>query len=219
LQDYAEDLTAVVKWMEKRDDVDKRRLAVAGHSEGAAVAMLAAAREKKIKSLVLVAAAGSTGAELILEQQQHQLELMKVPDAERQAKVELQRKIQAAVIAGKDWEGIPPELQSQASTPWFRSLLMFDPAEVMRRIRQPILIVQGDLDTQVPPHHADKLAALAKERDEDASVEVVHIPGVNHLLAHAKTGEVQEYQQLSEKLIAPQVSEAIAVWLKNMQPD
>jgi len=217
LRDYADDLIAVVKWMEKRDDVDKRRLAVAGHSEGAAVAMLAAAREKKIKSLVLIAGAGSTGSELILEQQRHQLELLKVPEAERQAKVELQRRIQAAVISGKDWEGIPTELQSQANTPWFRSLLMFDPAEVMRRIKQPILIVQGDLDTQVPTHHADKLAALAKARDDDASVEVVHIPGVNHLLVPAKTGEVQEYQQLTGKNIAPQVATTIAEWLKKVE--
>ena len=219
LQDYAEDLIAVVKWMEKRDDVDRRRLAVAGHSEGAAVAMLAAAREKKIKSLVLIAAAGSTGAELILEQQRRQLELMDVPEAERQEKVELQKKIQAAVIAGTGWEGIPPELQRQADTPWFRSLLMFDPAEIMRRIKQPILIVQGDLDSQVPAHHAEKLAALAKARKDSPLVEVVFVPGVNHLLVPAKTGEVQEDQQLTDQQVSPAVATAIVEWLREMEPD
>ena len=219
LQDYAEDLIAVVKWMEKRDDVDRRRLAVAGHSEGAAVAMLAAAREKKIKSLVLIAAAGSTGAELILEKQQRQLELMNVPEAERQVKVELQKKIQAAVIAGTGWEGIPPELQRQADTPWFRSLLMFDPAGIMRRIKQPILIVQGDLDSQVPAHHAEKLAALAKARKDSPLVEVVFVPGVNHLLVPAKTGEVQEDQQLTDQQVSPAVATAIVEWLREMEPD
>ena len=219
LQDYAEDLIAVVKWMEKRDDVDRRRLAVAGHSEGAAVAMLAAAREKKIKALVLIAAAGSTGAELILEKQQRQLELMNVPEAERQEKVELQKKIQAAVIAGTGWEGIPPELQRQADTPWFRSLLMFDPAEIMRRIKQPILVVQGDLDSQVPAHHAEELAALAKARKDSPLVEVVLVPGVNHLLVPAKTGEVQEYQQLTGQQVSPAVATAIVEWLREMEPD
>ena len=33
-QDYADDLIGVVKWLAKRDDVDPRRLAVAGHGEG-----------------------------------------------------------------------------------------------------------------------------------------------------------------------------------------
>ena len=40
-----------------------------GHSEGGTVAMLAAAREKKIGSLVLMATSGITGADLMLEQQ------------------------------------------------------------------------------------------------------------------------------------------------------
>ena len=67
--DYADDLVAIVKWLAKRDDVDDRRIAVAGHGEGAMIAMLAAEREKKIGSLVLMSASGSTGADLILEQQ------------------------------------------------------------------------------------------------------------------------------------------------------
>ena len=37
-----------------------RRIAVAGHSEGGAIAMQAAAREKKIASLVLIATAATT---------------------------------------------------------------------------------------------------------------------------------------------------------------
>ena len=38
---------AAVKWMAKRDDVDPRRIAVAGHGEGGAVALLAAGRDKR----------------------------------------------------------------------------------------------------------------------------------------------------------------------------
>ena len=53
----------------------KRRIAVAGHSEGGAVALLAAAREKEDRlASSLVAAAGSTGRGSVLEQQRHQLD-------------------------------------------------------------------------------------------------------------------------------------------------
>ena len=34
----------------------------------------------------------------------------------------------------------------------------------MKDVEQPILIVQGVLDTQVPPDNAEKLEALAKQR-------------------------------------------------------
>ena len=97
LQDYADDAIAIVKWLARRDDVDPRRIAVLGYGEGGAAAMLAAAREKKIASLVLVAANGTSGADLVLEQQRHQLDLMKTSDAERQAKIDLQQRVQTAV--------------------------------------------------------------------------------------------------------------------------
>ncbi len=215
LSDYADDVVSVVKWMASRKDVDGRHLAVAGHSEGGAVALLAGAREKKIGALILIAAPGSTGAELILEQQRHLLDRLNLSDAEKQQKIELQKKIQAAVVAGSGWEGVPPELRKQTDTPWFRSLLMFDPAAVMPKVKRPILIVQGELDTQVPPAHADRLAALANARKKAPPAEVVHVPGINHLLVPATTGEVSEYAQLRDKTVSPKVSEAIAAWLKN----
>jgi uncharacterized protein len=214
LQDYADDVVAIVKWLAKRDDVDSRRIAVAGHSEGGSVAMLAASREKKIASLILIAATGSTGGELILEQQRHQLDLLKLPAADRQQKIDLQQKVHAAVVTEKGWEAVPLEVRQQADTAWFRSLLQFDPARVMPRVKQPILIVQGDLDTQVPPHHAEQLATLARQRKKAAPVETVHLAGVNHLLVKATTGEVQEYPLLENKDISPDVATAIGAWLK-----
>jgi hypothetical protein len=214
LTDYSDDLIAAVRWMAKRDDVDDRRVAVAGHSEGAAVAMLAAAREKRIKSLVLIAGTGTTGAELILEQQRRQLELTKAPEEERVEKIALQKRIQEAVVSGKGWEGIPNALQKQADTPWFRSLLVFDPAEVMSRIKQPVYVIQGELDAQVPPHHAEKLVALANARKKVPPAEMKILPGINHLLVPAKTGEVQEYSQLTGSKVSPEVAETIATWLK-----
>lgn len=214
LQDYADDLFSAVVWLAKRRDIDPSRIAVAGHSEGGAVALLAAARQKKIASLVLIAAPGTPGSDLILEQQRHVLDVMKVQGAERQAKIELQQKIQAAVIADKGWEGLPPEVRAQADSPWFRSLLLFDPAKVLPKAKQPILIVQGDLDTQVLPHHADKLGQLARARKKAAPVEVLHLPGINHLLVPASTGAVSEYGGLRDKTVTPAVAKAIADWLK-----
>jgi uncharacterized protein len=217
LTDYADDLIAATRWLARRDDVDSRRLAIVGHSEGGAIAMLAAAREKKIAALVLAASIGTTGAELILEQQRHQLDLLNLPESERNEKIALQKKIHDAVVTEKGWDALPPQVRRQADTPWFRSLLTFDPASTMPHVRQPILIVQGDLDKQVAPEHAEKLAALARARKKAGDVQVVHIPDVNHLLVRATSGEVQEYPDLQEKTISPDVPVAIADWLKKTQ--
>jgi uncharacterized protein len=212
LGDYAEDARSVVRWLEKRKDVDPKRIVVLGHSEGAWVALLAAAREDRIKGVISLAAPGTTGAELVLEQQRNVLEQMKVSDAERQAKTELQKKIQSAVISGKGWDDVPPELRKQADTAWFRSLLAFDPARVADEVEQPILIVHGELDRQVPVAHAEKLAEIAKNGDSRA-VELVTVRGVNHLLVPATTGEISEYNSLPDRNVSSDVTEVIVEWM------
>lgn len=214
ISDLADDVRAVVRWLAGRRDVDSRRIAVVGHSEGTWVAMLAASREKRIRALVMIAAPATTGAELVLEQQRHMLEQMKVPDAERQAKIALQKKIQSAVLTGKGWDEVPPELRKQADTPWFQSLLAFNPAKVLEDVEQPLLIVHGELDRQVPVAHAERLADLARKESESKAIEVIIVRGVNHLLVPATTGEVSEYGTLTDRNVSQDVTKTIAEWLK-----
>jgi pimeloyl-ACP methyl ester carboxylesterase len=121
LNDYADDLLAAVKWLRKRDDVDDNRMTVAGHSEGGAVAMIAAKKEEDdIDALVLIAAPGTRGSELILEQQRHMLDLLKTSEQERKEKIDVQQRIQTAVLTGVGWEGLPAEYRAAADSPWFR---------------------------------------------------------------------------------------------------
>jgi alpha-beta hydrolase superfamily lysophospholipase len=213
LADYAEDLRAAVRFMSERKDVDRRRLAVVGHSEGGSVGMLAAARDKRIAALALVATIGVTGAELNLAQVSHAMSRSARSDADKQATIELQKRIQTAVITGLGWETVPANLRRQADGPWFHSFLSFDPAKPMAAIRQPILVVQGLLDTEVAPSNADRLEALARARKHKSGVAVVRIPGVNHVLVPATTGEVDEYASLSNTSVSPDVSRAITQWL------
>ena len=83
----------------------------------------------------------------------------------------------------------------------------------MKDVDQPLLIVQGELDSQVPPHHADKLLALAEGRKKKVDAQLLKVPGVNHLLVPAKTGEVSEYGSLGEVKVAPAVPAGIGAWL------
>ena len=66
--------------------------------------------------------------------------------------------------ATKGWEALPEDVRQPGGHAWFRSLLLFDPAQVMPHVKQPILIVQGDLDNAGAAAHADKLAELARAR-------------------------------------------------------
>jgi dipeptidyl aminopeptidase/acylaminoacyl peptidase len=212
LTDTAEDARVIVRWLAQRKVIDPKRIAIVGHSEGAWVGLLAA-RDRRVAAVVAIAAAGSTGAELVLEQQRHALEQLKTPPEEQQQKIALQQKIQSAVLSGTGWEGVPPALRRQADTPYFQSLLAFDPAKVVDDVRQPILFVHGDLDRQVPVDHAERITALARTTGKSKSVELVTVRGVNHLLVPATTGEVSEYASLPDRNISREATTAISGWL------
>jgi hypothetical protein len=214
LADFAEDIRAAVKWLSDRKDVDAKRIAVAGHSEGGTVALMAAAREKRIAAVVVLGTSGVTGAELVLAQQQRVLSKSKMTAEERQAKVDLQKRIHEAVITGKGWDQLPADVRKQVDNPEYQSILLNDPSKVMPNVKQPILIVHGELDTQVEPSNADTLEALARKRKNAPPVDVVKVPGVNHLLVPAKTGEVDEYGTLTDKQVSANVTNAIVTWLK-----
>jgi len=213
IQDYAEDVRAVVRWLLQRKDIDPKRIALVGHSEGAWVALLAAAREKRVGAVASIAGPATTGADLVLAQQQRALDQMKLTPDEREKKVALQKQIQSAVITGKGWELVPQEERRAADTPWFQSLLAFDPAKVLKDIRQPLFFVHGALDKQVPPAHADLLADMARKQSDSESIDVVVVRGVNHLLIPAFTGEVTEYASLTDRNVSKDVGGALTAWL------
>lgn len=216
IAEYADDVLAIVTWLRKRKDIDGERFAVVAHAEGAAVALAAAGREKRVKSIVLIAAPGRTGREVTLEQQQRLLTRLKETEGSRQAKVATQAAVMDAVVSGKGWDALPAELRRQADTPWFRSWLLFDPAVTLSRVNQPVLILHGALDTQIPPSHADRLEEIARARKKvpPTSTRKIIVPGTNHLLVAATTGEMDEYESLPARAVSAEVTSPIVEWLK-----
>ena len=216
IDDYAEDVRAAVKFMRERRDVDPKRIVLFGHSEGAWVALVAASKEEdNVAAVVLAGSASGTGGQLVLEQQSHLVESTNLSPAERQARIDLQKHIQAAVVGETSWDGVPEPLRRQADTPWFRSFLGFSPAPVIAKVKHPLLILQGTVDQEVQSHHAAKLEEIAKSRKKVPveSVRVVTLDGVNHLLVQATTGELAEYPTLANKVIDQRVAKTTAEWL------
>jgi fermentation-respiration switch protein FrsA (DUF1100 family) len=163
--------------------------------------------------VVSIAAPSTTGLERNLEQQRHELDRLNLPPAERVSRIELQKQINSAVMTGRGWENIPPEVRKVADTPWFQSFLNFDPARVIEDVRQPILFIHGELDDEVPVAHVDRLSELARKESRSRSVAVVTVRGVNHLMVPAVTGEINEYASLKDRNISMDVTGAIREWL------
>jgi pimeloyl-ACP methyl ester carboxylesterase len=213
LTDYADDARTVMRWLADRKDVDPKRIAVVGDSDGGWVALLAASREKRFAAIVTIGAPASTGAEVVLELQKRTLDQLDLAPQERAKREALQKQIIAAVQSEKGLADLPPEIRKSADTPWFQSVLNFAPARVLKDVNQPLLIVHAGLDHEVPVADAERLATIAQKEGSSKSVELLIVKGVNHLLVPAVTGEVSEYGALTDRNVSQDVSSAVSGWL------
>jgi hypothetical protein len=177
------------------------------------VALIAAGMEKRIAAVAVISAGGIRGTDLVLEQQQHLLSRLNISESEKQAQVDLQKRVNEAIMTGKGLDDLPLETRREADNVEFQGILLNDPAKIIPDVRKPLLILQPVLDTQVLPINADRLEALARKRKNTPALDVVKVPAVNHLLVPATTGETEEYASLKDTHVSPAVPDALAAWL------
>jgi uncharacterized protein len=82
----------------------------------------------------------------------------------------------------------------------------------LRKVRCPVLAVNGEKDLQVPPK--ENLAEIEKalKAGGNPNVKTIEFPGLNHLFQPCTTGSPTEYAQI-EMTIAPEVLKVIGDWI------
>jgi fermentation-respiration switch protein FrsA (DUF1100 family) len=222
--DFATDAEAGVAWLKTRPEVDPRRIGLIGHSEGGIIAPMVAARNPAVAFIVMMAGSGVPGDQILPIQTMLIGEAAGVPHDVAVKNAELEREIVKIVEREKDHAAMEkavrerlgsnlPEAQIRAlESPWFRYFLEYDPAPALRKVKCPLLALNGEKDLQVPPKQ--NLPAIRKALEEGGNrhFETVEFPGLNHLFQTAKTGAATEYGDI-EETIAPAVLEKIAGWI------
>lgn len=223
-EDLAGDTLAAVKFLRARKDI--ARIGLIGHSEGGVIAPMVANRSKDVAFLVLVAAPGLPGDQIIMRQTEA---LVAANGASREVvalALSQQRQILDLVMKTKDDAVLRAKLQEllgkqmpaevldaqvkALASPWYRWMLAYDPRPALRKVRVPVLAINGEKDIQVAAK--ENLAAIA-EAAPDAKI--VELPGLNHLLQTAATGVVSEYATIEETM-APVALETIAEWISRV---
>lgn len=69
--DLADDVRAATAYLRARPEIDARRIALVGHSEGGIIAPMVAASDAGIRGIVLMAASASSGREILGYQQRY----------------------------------------------------------------------------------------------------------------------------------------------------
>jgi uncharacterized protein len=120
----------------------------------------------------------------------------------------------AAVAQAVGDDVIPADAASgivhQVTSPWFLQALGYDPVPTLRKLRKPVLVLNGSLDLQVPPK--ENLALVREALKDNQAATILELPNLNHLFQAAKTGSPVEYGQI-EETISPEALNVIADWL------
>ena len=96
------------------------------------------------------------------------------------------------------------------TSPWFRYMLSVDPAAVLKKVRFPVLALNGSKDVQVPAR--ENLAAIAAALRDNELAATMELAGLNHLFQTAPTGALSEYASI-EETFAPKAMQVIADWI------
>lgn len=223
---FAADAAAAVAALRARPEVNGQRVGLLGHSEGAMLApqiatLVQQQSGRPVWCAVLMAGSTERGGDIILEQQEHGLAQSDWSDEVKERKRQLQRQVYAFVEGKADWSTVIAQadsdevaaLEAQKPTiesPWFRSFLAYDAKPWLRQMgKPPVLVLHGELDTQIPVRHGAALRDSLKATGNDR-VSYVPARGMNHLFQLAKTGEVAEYGELKPEFATGFVERIVA---------
>jgi pimeloyl-ACP methyl ester carboxylesterase len=96
--------------------------------------------------------------------------------------------------------------------PYMKHDLFHDNAKYLEQIKCPVLVIGGDKDLQVLPHHV-KLIEEILVNSGNKNVTAKLYPGKNHLMQDAQTGAPSEYGDI-KNTIAPDVINDIIHWIR-----
>jgi pimeloyl-ACP methyl ester carboxylesterase len=233
MEDFSSDAEAALACLDGRKEIDPKRIGLIGHSEGGIIAPMVARRSNHVAWIVLLAAPGLKGEDLLLLQSERILRNAGVNDGEisrslafnkqsyafiRQEKdpAALESKLNDLIQSTSMGASLPPAaLQAQVRllvSPWFRSFIDYDPLPALQNTRCPVLALNGEKDLQVPS--TENLSKIQKALQDGGNKDFLttELPGLNHLFQHCPSGSPTEYGGI-EETVAPETLNAVSDWV------
>ncbi len=241
-EDFYTDGLSAYTYLKSREDVDSKAIGVCGHSEGGMIAQMMAAKLKTNLAFAIFLAAPGVNIDRLMilqneaifsqtEIEEDILEVMlniytkvftilqAVEDPTERATqirevyadmtIDLDDKMKTKY--GLNANGVNAALM-QYGTPWFMYFISYKPEDYIKKIKSPLLILNGENDVQVvPDENTDNLdRMLRKYKHKDFTIK--KYPGLNHLFQASTTGMPGEYAMI-EETISPLVLSDILNWL------
>lgn len=229
--DFAQDTEGAVSYLRGRNEFKNTPLGLIGHSEGGMIAFMVGAKSKDVDFIVSLAGTGIRGDSVLMIQNYMIAKDMGLDESVLKSSAKVNRMMFDLVIKEGDNSNLDamlhdlvkknfPDLSDEMIEknvkpiviPWFRFFLSYDPTENLKKIKIPVLALNGDKDLQVTSK--ENLSAIERSIKSNGNkrVKCIELAGMNHLFQTCTAGSVSEYR-LIEETFSPSALEIIKKWI------
>ncbi|WP_369259012.1 alpha/beta hydrolase family protein [Geodermatophilus amargosae] len=215
LYDNADDLVRARDALAARPEVDGDRILLAGHSEGALLAAIAAGRGVPVAGVVLLAGSATPGDDLLCRQARRIAPTLPAPvrGLLRLLRIDLESKVAAnherirATTADVARIG-----GARVNARWHREFLAHDPRTDLARLSVPVLAVTGAKDLQVDPEDLAGIAATVP-----GPVETLCVPDLTHTLRRQPgPASLRSYRGELRRPVDAEVLATVVTWCRRV---
>ena len=241
--DFATDAEAALNFLKTRKEINQTAIGLIGHSEGGIIAPIVATSNPEISFVISLAGIGVRGEKITEWQARDIGRASGVDEKEIQKGIAANRKLLAVVK--KESDDIKAEekmvalyrkiLQKEDTSPedidkavailrktsgsatykWTRYYLTTNPADYWKKVKCPVLALNGDKDLQVAADENLNAIDKAVRSGGNPDVKTIKFPELNHLFQHCKTGLVSEYGEI-EETFSPEVLRIMTAWIQGL---
>lgn len=209
-EETIDDALEAVALLGKTKGIDPGRIFVLGHSLGGMVAPRIGMRSPEIAGLIILAGTARPLEDVLLEQYNYIFSLDgTITDREREALKKLKEQVARVKDPGLSVDVPLAELPLGTPAAYWLDLRGYKPAELARKLKHPLLILQGGRDYQVTGKDFQiwRDALLGRK-----NVTFRLYPDLNHLFVEGEGRSTPaEYQKAGH--VAEKVIEDIAGWI------
>ena len=204
-EDYIKDASLWIDFL--ADDPRFSEVFIIGHSEGSLIGMCVAKDNPKVDAFVSLAGVGVSGDVILKKQLGEQSAML----------LEIVTPMIDRLKAGELLGEVDPMLMSlfrPSVQPYIISWFQYDPAEIIKQLTIPVLIINGTTDIQVGVEQAELL------QDAKPDAKLVLIENMNHVLKDAEVAnriaQLPVYMDPDLPLSAELIP-AITDWVKSWE--
>jgi fermentation-respiration switch protein FrsA (DUF1100 family) len=242
--DFSTDAEAAFIYLKSNPMINPRLIGFIGHSEGGLIAPIVASLNPDIGFIISLAGPGVTGQQIILKQS-HDISLLSGISEEKIRKgAETSKKLYTVLrkendnkkaetkiiaiyreilekekVSPQDIEKDITQLKAtfgESTYTWYRYFLFTDPASFWKKVKCPVLALNGEKDLQVAANENLPAIEKAVKSSGNKYVKTLKLKELNHLFQHSNKGLPSEYGEI-EETFSPEALQIISDWILGLK--